>query len=181
MFAFGIIWLLLGLFRGRPSSARLRITLLVAGLALGSAIATLGSRASHIPPNPVPLSVQQQAANRDIGRHFYLLFGAELAAIFLAVIMLRIIHYPDYILPGIAIIVGVHFVPLAALFKSPVFYVTGALGCAIGLAGFFLTDARLRQKVVGLSFGLMLWATAAWITYPALFAAQPIANHIRPM
>jgi hypothetical protein len=55
-------------------------------------------------------------------------------------------------LPGlhpvrIALIVGVHFFPLAPLFRAPVYYVTGFLGCAIGVAGFFAADdIRLRQK-----------------------------------
>jgi hypothetical protein len=81
----------------------------------------------------------------------------------LAVVVLKAIHYPDYILCGIALIVGVHFFPLAALFRAPVYYGTALAGCAIGLAGFFVADPGVRQKVVGISFGLLLWATAAWI------------------
>jgi hypothetical protein len=168
MFGFGIIWLLIGLLRGRPSPAWLRLTLLCVGIALGAAIATLAARASSIPHNASSLTAQQVAINREIGRHFYMIFGVELAAIFVAVVVLNAIHYPDYILCGIALIVGVHFVPLAALFRMPLYYATGSLGCAIGLVGFFLADDRLRQKVVGLSFGLLLWATAACIAWTAL-------------
>jgi len=174
MFGFGIVWLLLGLLRGRPSPAWLRLSLFVVGIALGASIATLGARASRIPRNASPLTVQQVAINREIGRHFYLIFGVELAAIFVAVVVLNAIHYPDYILCGIALIVGVHFVPLAALFRMPVYYATGLLGCAIGFIGFFVADDRLRQKVVGLSFGLLLWATAACIAWTALLGKTPI-------
>ncbi len=171
MFAFGVLWLLLGLFRGRPSPRWLRVSLLLVGIALGSLIATLAVRASSISRNATPLTAQQVATNQEINQHFYLIFGAELAAIFLATIALNVIHYPGYILSGIALIVGVHFVPLAALFRTPVFYGTGFLGCAIGLAGFVVVDERLRQQIVGLSFGLLLWATAsrlAWIGLSAL-------------
>jgi hypothetical protein len=172
MFGFGIVWLLIGLLRGRPSPSQLQLALLFVGIALGASIATLGTRAARLPPNASPITAQRVATDREIGRHFYLIFGAELAAIFVAVVVLNAIHYPDYILCGIALIVGVHFVPLAALFRTHVFYGTGLGGCAIGLAGFFVADARLRQKVVGLSFGLLLWTTAAWFAWTGLFAAS---------
>jgi hypothetical protein len=97
-----------------------------------------------------------------------------LAAIFLSVVVLRLLHYQDYILCGIALIVGVHFFPLAALFKAPLYYATGLLGCAIGFVGFFMADAGLRQKVVGISFGLVLWATAIWIALLGLSTAPSL-------
>jgi hypothetical protein len=93
------------------------------------------------------------------------------AAIVLAVALLNVIHYSGYIPCAIALIVGVHFFPLAALFKSPVYYVTGFIGCVIGLAGVFATGAVLRQKVVSISSGLLLWATAAWIVWKGFSAA----------
>jgi hypothetical protein len=170
MFGFGIVWLLLGIFRGRSSPSWLRIGLVVVGVALAASIATLALRASRI--QSLPLSAQQLATNGEIARHFYLIFGIELLAIFVAVIVLNVIHYPDYILSGIALIVGVHFFPLAALFKAPLYYGTGLCGCAIGLAGFFIADEESRQKIVGMSFGILLWATAAWIAWQGLSTPQ---------
>jgi hypothetical protein len=176
MFTFGAVWLLLGLFRGRPSPAWLRLSLLVVGIALGASIAALGLRASGIPAAETPLTTQQIATNREIARHFYMIFGVELAAIFLSVVVLRLLHYQDYILCGIALIVGVHFFPLASLFKAPLYYGAALLGCAIGLIGFFMDDAGLRQKVVGISFGVLLWATAAWIAWLGFSVALPSLN-----
>lgn len=181
MFGFGIVWLLLGLFRGWRSSRWATISLLVAGVVLGAAIANLGQQASRRPPNPIPLSRQQVATNREIARHFYLIFGAELAAIALAVVVLNVIHQPGYILCGIALIVGVHFFPLAVLFRAPLYYATGALGCAIGLAGFFVADGELRQRFVGLSFGFLLWMTALWIVWTGLSTAPNVAPNVRMM
>jgi hypothetical protein len=172
MFSFGVVWLLMGLFRGRPSPAWLRVTLLITGIALGGSIATLGLRASSMPRNPTPLTAQQLATNRSNGQRFYLVFGIEMAAIFVVVAVLRVIHYADYILCAIAIIVGAHFFPLAPLFGSPVYYATASLGCAIGVVGFFMTDPVRRQKLVGLSFGVLLWATAAWFAWSGLSTAS---------
>ena len=180
MFAFGVLWLLIGLLRGRPSPAWLRVALLVVGIGLGASIATLGLRASGMPHNASPMTAQQIATNRQIGLHFYVILGIEWAAIVLAVVVLWAIRYPDYILCGIALIVGVHFFPLAALLRAPAYYGTALLGCAIGLVGFFMGDSVLRQKVVGLSFGLLLWATAAWITWLGLSATPRVLSNLPP-
>jgi hypothetical protein len=180
MFCFGIVWLLIGLLQGRPSPAWLRRLLLVVGLALGASIATLGVRESNLRHSPSAKSAQQLATGAEIARHFYIIFGVELAAIFVAVVVLKALRYPDYILCGIAIIVGVHFFPLAALFRAPVYYGTGLFGCAIGLTGFLVADAGLRQKIVALSFGFLLWMTAAWITGLG-FTAPLVVRNLPPM
>jgi len=178
MFGFGIVWLLLGMYRGRPSPSWLRISFVLVGIALGASITTLGSRASGMPLHMAPLTAQQIGVNQQIQLHFYTILGIELAGIFLAVVVLRLIHYPDYILSGIALIVGVHFFPLAALFKQPLFYGTALAGCAIGLVGFFIGDERLRETVVGLSFGVLLWATAACTVWQGLSAPRVIVNRL---
>jgi hypothetical protein len=170
MFGFGVVWLLIGLLRGRAAPARLHVALLFVGSVLGTALVSLGLRVSHMPQETVSVSPQQAATNREIGRHFHVIFGAEVAAIFLTVVVLKILRYPEAILSGIAFIVGVHFIPVAALFKAPVYYVTGIIGCLIGLVGFSVAEAKLRQKIVGLSFGLLLWGTSAWIVWLGLSA-----------
>jgi hypothetical protein len=141
------------------------------GIALGAAVATLGVRASRLPSNADPLTPRQKIEiNGWVMQHFHIIFGIEIAAIVLASVALKAIQYPDFILSGVALIVAVHFFPLAVLFHAPVYYGTALGGSAVGLGGFFMTDAVLRQKVVGLSFGILLWATAAWIARLGLSA-----------
>jgi hypothetical protein len=167
MWGFGAFWISMGLFRGRPSSTRLRVCILCAGIVLAGSVVFLARRALQTPPSHAASTEQQIAAGRDTVKRFYIVFGLELAAILVGVIVLRALHFPEYILCTIALIVGIHFLPLAALFASPIYYGTGLLGCAIGLLGFFMADAAMRQKVVGLSFGLLLWATCLWIVFSA--------------
>jgi hypothetical protein len=88
--------------------------------------------------------------------------------------VLKALRCADYILSGIALIVGVHFFPVAALFHWPVYYGTALAGCAIGLVGFFVDESALRQKIVGISFGLLLWATAAYITWIGMSALNAL-------
>jgi hypothetical protein len=168
MWGFGALWLFIGLFRGRPSSRWLRLSLLCAGIVLAGSVVFLARRALQTPPSHVALTEQQIAANRDLVKRFYIVFGLEIAAILLAVVVFRALHFPEYISCAVALIVGIHFLPLAALFESPVYYGTGLLGCAIGLFGFFMADTAMRQRMVGLSFGLLLWATSGWIIFSAL-------------
>jgi hypothetical protein len=170
LFGFGIIWLLIGLLSGRPSPAWLRISLLFLGIVLGASIAIMGVRASGMMASAIPLTPRQVFVQREMGRHFYMIFGVEMAAIFVAVVVLKALNFADYILSGIALIVGVHFFPVAALFHVPAYYGTALVGCAIGLIGFFVDDPGLRQKIVGISFGLLLWATAAFITWIGMSA-----------
>src|SRR5262249_1356482 len=142
MFFFGAIWLLLGVFGGWPSPGWLRAGLLVAGLLLAVWIAIVVHRVSHVsetaPPTP-----EQAAVGRRIGRRFGWTTGIEGAAILLAVILLNAVHRPDFIPPAIALIVGLHFFPLASLFRRSVYYGTGILGCAIGGSAFFISDPSL--------------------------------------
>lgn len=174
MFGFGVVWLLIGGFRGRPLPIWLRLLLLGTGAALATSIVILGRTALSIAPTAIPLTPDHIAIDREIARRFYIIFGLEMVAIFLTVIVLRALHHADYILCGIALIVGVHFFPLAPLLSAPVYYATALTGCAIGLIGFFMDDANLRQKVAGISFGLLLWTTAAWITWTGLAAAPHV-------
>jgi hypothetical protein len=165
IFFFGAIWLVLGLLGGR-APGWLRVGVLLAGLALSGSIGSLGWRVSRLSQDPTRAA--KIAASHQVGQSFYWIFGIEMAAVFVAVLVLKAVRRPAYILCAIAGIVGLHFLPLASLFGAPVYYATGLLGCAIGATGLFVADPVVRQRVVGLSFGLVLWATAAWIAYQGL-------------
>ncbi|RFU85621.1 hypothetical protein DY218_16125 [Streptomyces triticagri] len=73
---------------------------------------------------------------------------------------------PEFIPALVAIVVGVHFLPLAAVFGQPhmrvpgvLLIVAGAAGCGIGLADGSPETMRLA---VGSLAALTLWGTAAW-------------------
>lgn len=69
-------------------------------------------------------------------------------------------------IPGlIAVIIGLHFLPLARLFEQPAFRVTAALLVAAGLAGVFVGAAggspAAARIVVAFPAALILWGTAS--------------------
>ncbi|MGP4090213.1 hypothetical protein [Streptomyces sp. KR55] len=69
------------------------------------------------------------------------------------------------LIPGlVAVVVGVHFLPLATLFRQPRFHLTGALMIAVGAAGCGLDSADgpagSAQLTVDIGAALILWGTA---------------------
>jgi hypothetical protein len=79
------------------------------------------------------------------------------------VLSLNLAHRPKAISPAIAIIVGLHFFPLAGLFGASLYYATGTLGCVIGVVGLLISEPSLRNSFVGIAFGLLLWLTTAMV------------------
>jgi hypothetical protein len=55
-----------------------------------------------------------------------IIFGIEIVLIALASILLSVFQADRFIAPTAALIVGIHFFPLARLFRVPVYYLTGA-------------------------------------------------------
>jgi hypothetical protein len=162
MFFFGAIWLLLGLYGGRPSPVSLRVGVLVAGMALAAGIGIMIRTTRQYSDAPPP-TAEQSRISRQTGKRFGWVTAIEGVAIFLAVVLLNAAHRPQSIAPVIALIVGLHFFPLASLFRRPVYYATGLLGCVIGIIGLLISDPALCVSFVGLSFGSLLWLTVAAI------------------
>ncbi len=161
MVFFGAIWMALGIYAGRTLPTWLRSVVLVIGLALTLWVSLAARTAISASRNAPPETAQERAAGRQIGRRFGLIFGLEGGAIFILILTLNALHRPAAILAGIAIIVGLHFFPLAALFGRPLYYATGTIGCGIGVIALMMPDTPIRNSFTGLSFGTLLWVTAA--------------------
>lgn len=76
----------------------------------------------------------------------------------------------------VAVVVGLHFLPLAVVFKQPRLRVPAALLTASGMAGVavWLMDGpdETVRLVVGLSSALSLWGMAAWTVAGVTSAAR---------
>jgi hypothetical protein len=70
-----------------------------------------------------------------------------------------------------AVIVGLHFIPLARVFEVPLYYwtglfsVLGVLGCSL------IRDAGMRLLGTGLTMAAVLWLTAVLLLLQARLAA----------
>lgn len=90
---------------------------------------------------------------------------------------------PVLIPPLVAIVVGLHFLPLAAVFEQPRLRVPAALLAAAGAAGLVVwltdgSDATVRLVVGGVC-ALSLWGVAAWTVTGAASAAARDAQVVQ--
>ncbi|MFD3549375.1 hypothetical protein ACFWUW_27885 [Streptomyces sp. NPDC058655] len=83
---------------------------------------------------------------------------------------------PVLIPPLVAVVVGLHFLPLAAVFGQPRLRVPAALLIVAGASGMavWLTDGpdKTVRLVVGLISALCLWGMAIWTVTGAASAAE---------
>jgi len=94
---------------------------------------------------------------RKIMRQFGMIFAAEIGAIAVVYVACVKTHHWRFIVPLSIVIVGLHFLPLARLFRVPRYYVTGALFCAIPIVTMLSVPAHAH---IGHSL--------SWITIPAV-------------
>jgi hypothetical protein len=84
---------------------------------------------------------------------------AEGAGITLVALTLANIGRNDLVLPGIAVIVGLHFLPMAYAIPFRAFYIIAALLLAAAAVGFVLRQPE-GSIVTGLAGALILWAAS---------------------
>jgi hypothetical protein len=93
------------------------------------------------------------------GRRFGVISALEGAGCVLVVVLANIFHRLDLLPAGISLVVGLHFLPLAGLFRFRGYYV---VGIAI-IVGDVLSCALFRADVITLSVGLTT-GTILWVT-----------------
>jgi len=110
--------------------------------ALASIAAVAGLAAAHLTYDirlirtirrfgPLPPENEDE---RTVSRRFKIVVIIEVAAIVAANIICTVLRLYEFITPIDVFIVGLHFLPLAWLFKAPRHYVLGAAFCAIVVA-----------------------------------------------
>lgn len=97
---------------------------------------------------------------RRAGMLFGLIFVLEGALIAIAAIVLARYNLSPWIPVAVGFIVGLHFLPLARLFRTPLYYFTGILAAGSALVSVALADAVLRIVFVSFAMAAILWITA---------------------
>ena len=112
--------------------------------------------------NITPTELSEQEGRR-IGRIVGIASGAEGIIIFVAVNILANIGKSDLLSPIIAIIVGLHFIPLAQWIPARLYYYTALVLVVVGTFGLFISDSILRFKIVCVGSALTLWITSYFV------------------
>lgn len=100
------------------------------------------------------------------GRVVGLASGGEGVLILVAVNVLQHIGQSAFAAPVIAMIVGLHFLPLARWLPVRLYYGTGAALITLGGLGCAVTDAHRRLLLVSFGAAGLLWLTAAVLLAP---------------
>ncbi|MBF9070170.1 hypothetical protein [Streptacidiphilus fuscans] len=107
-------------------------------------------------------------ASPEVRRRFGWINGAQWLLIGAAVVGCVVAGIPELLPALVALIVGAHFVPLAAVFGDPRLRVPGVLLIAAGFAGVLLRSlshpsAGTMATTVGVPCALILWGTGLWV------------------
>lgn len=140
------------------------VTICVTIALLVSAILLIRA-ARKLPSENTP---EAQKRGREAGRAFGIIFGVEFLVIFVAAFLLGQFQMTSLIMPVIAFIVGLHFLPLASVFHMKVYYLTGLALVLLGVIVVILVFARgevagtsdLGDMIAGLGSALILWLTS---------------------
>lgn len=155
---FALLWAFTGASGTGAATDVVPVTVEAAAVLVTAAAIRLGLR-KDAAPSPRTVRLPANWA-RGVG----LVNAAEVAAI-VAVIAATVGSGRPRVLPAaVALVVGLHFFPLARLYDQRQYRWTGALLSAVAAVGFVLTAAGLPAEilrvVVGLGCALVLWATA---------------------
>jgi hypothetical protein len=109
-------------------------------------------------------------------RIFYFVVAAEVVGILVAVRVCVALGRPEAIAGLIALVVGLHFVPLARIFRVKVYYGTAAVLCLVTVVTWALapihvvvqgTSVDLWTVIPALGSAVGLWGTGAMIVWGA--------------
>jgi hypothetical protein len=171
---FGGIWLGLGFYAKEMLTAAMILYLAAGLLMLLAGSAKLMRAAGRLPRQP---------ENSTQGRVFGWINALQWLAIFIVVQILTRLHLDVYTVSAIAGIVGLHFFPLAKLFRNHMHYVTGS-AMVLWAAGTALwAPLGQIQGDAAMGAGVILWASAATTLAISLIAVRRpsrISDPVRP-
>ncbi len=100
------------------------------------------------------------AKGKRAGKLFGIIFGTESGLIWLCATLLARLGLSIWIPIAVAVIVGLHFIPLARVFEVPLYYWTGVLSVFGMLGCSLIRDAGTRLLCAGLIMAVVFWLTA---------------------
>jgi hypothetical protein len=111
---------------------------------------------------PTELSEADTQYRRTSGQAFGMIFGAEGLAIGIVVTILNATGHPGYVVPAIALIVGLHFYPMARVFRRTIDLYLATWTTLVALAGIvaLAAGAPLDQVTGFVAVGAALATTA---------------------
>jgi hypothetical protein len=101
-----------------------------------------------------------QSTARRVNRQFSIICIAEFVGIGFVAFSSSALHRPDLTADWIAIVVGVHFLPLGKLFHNPVYFATGIAIVLWCLLCWILFRGNALTVWAATGTGIVLWVTS---------------------
>ena len=98
--------------------------------------------------------------NKRAERIFNAVNAIQWSLVFVASIVLIMLRHPEWIIPSIILIVGIHFFPLAVGFTVPRHYATGAAKVLLAICYPLMSSAGPTSPVGCVGAGIILWVSA---------------------
>lgn len=123
---------------------------------------------------PRPKSPKITAERKKLSRRFGVVVGIEMAFFALANVVLLLTNHYEYLVPAILLITGVHFIPVARLFRMWPYYLTGVLFSLAAALPVLITSSTTRLGLVSAWIVLptLSCAVIAWLTAGCVLAIQ---------
>ncbi|MGN8072323.1 hypothetical protein [Mucilaginibacter sp. SG564] len=121
------------------------------------------------------------AEGKMMATRFGIIFGIEGTAIPVVSVILLVTGYQQYTLPAIALIVGLHFYPMAKVFNRKIDYYLATWTCLVAIGGIIITAGHQYTQAFALTImgiGVAL-ATSAYGFYMLVNAFNLIKNNNR--
>jgi hypothetical protein len=103
--------------------------------------------------------------------------GVEGALIALAAWLLGAHGLGVWIPMAVALIVGLHFFPMAPIWENSLFYWSGAASVLVVFGCLLISDMRMRGLSVGLMMAGVIWGTALWMVRQSFGVGTVVASH----
>lgn len=154
--AFGGVWMLQALYYGAIATpVRLTVITLLTVMSVGWPVTKLLSL------RRITYSSGGGRRWAEISKTYWTIVAVEWISCGVAVNVLYRVGHPDLTPQAIGVIVGLHFLPLAKIFRAPIYYWTGAAMTLGVLAALVIPAGDVRNLAGWAAGGLTLWATAA--------------------
>jgi hypothetical protein len=101
---------------------------------------------------PEATSDADMAEKKRTGKWFGIIFGLEGIFIPIAVNIVIALHHPELIIPSIALVVGLHFYPLARVFKRNVDYYLATWTTIVAITAMLLLLRKSITELDGFAF-----------------------------
>jgi hypothetical protein len=151
----GGAWLVIGIFNGYGAFLMalmpiVAVTVLLFFIALRKFRKNRGAHAAE----------ENFPESKGAEQIFNVVNSIQWSLVFVASIFLLIFRHPEWIIPSIILIVGIHFFPLAVAFKVPRHYATGTAMTLLAIFYPLMSSAGPTSPVGCLGAGIILWVSA---------------------